>query len=688
MCRSNNINDHIQTVHSIKYSLMKNLKFTLCFLILACAFYLNAQNVPQKFKYQGVAKFNGEIVTGDISLQISILEDSPVGTLVFQERHAVKTNGEGVFATEVGNGEFIQGTINSTDWASGRYYLKVELDPAGGNEYVDLGWSQLVSVPYALHAGTVDDKDDADADPTNELQNLGFDELTNELTLSNGNKVTLPSPGTDDQTLTLDGTTLSIEDGNSLNLIEAILIVDNDQDPENELQNWLDIPDVPEDLLDGDDVEDDDADPTNELQHWDNFPGIPEDLLDGDNVDDDDPDPKNELQQMQWIINNTLWSDEWILQLYHVEINPDTEEQTIVIDTSLTIPDSDPINEIQQIRIMPDPDNSSNSKLEILRKICIGDSTIWTPFEDPVIIPDTDPENEIQTITFDPQTGKLTLSGSTDVDLSNLKSPWILTPSGDCVEYDGKATSTSFETPLGGVLIDDSGVSRYHTPTGDNVSNLCLEDQGNIVYGKFELLNNNEIVSIYQSCIHRSGIVNILGPNGNHNVFIGHEAGLPNNGLISVADQNNVERVGMYVNNFGQGVSFANLKQFRMDHPADPTKEIRYASLEGPEAGAYERGTARLEDGEIFVPFSDHFREVINSDYMTVMLTPLSANTLGLAVIEKTSSGFRVKELMDGAGNFEFDWEVKSVRKTYENYQPVQEKSALQYHPNIIKAEK
>lgn len=30
---------------------------------------------------------------------------------------------------------------------------------------------------------------------------------------------------------------------------------------------------------------------------------------------------------------------------------------------------------------------------------------------------------------------------------------------------------------------------------------------------------------------------------------------------------------------------------------------------------------------------------------------------------------------MNGNGNFEFDWEVKSVRKSYENYEVVRDKT-------------
>ena len=46
------------------------------------------------------------------------------------------------------------------------------MDPAGGSSYTSMGTSQLLSVPYALYARDVENKEDGDADATNELQKL------------------------------------------------------------------------------------------------------------------------------------------------------------------------------------------------------------------------------------------------------------------------------------------------------------------------------------------------------------------------------------------------------------------------------------------------------------------------------------------------------------------------------------
>jgi hypothetical protein len=51
-----------------------------------------------------------------------------------------------------------------------------------------------------------------------------------------------------------------------------------------------------------------------------------------------------------------------------------------------------------------------------------------------------------------------------------------------------------------------------------------------------------------------------------------------------------------------------------------------------------------------------------------------STDTYGLAVVEKNEKGFRVKEFKGGKGNFDFDYEVKAVRKGYEGFEPVRRK--------------
>lgn len=141
---------------------------------------------------------------------------------------------------------------------------------------------------------------------------------------------------------------------------------------------------------------------------------------------------------------------------------------------------------------------------------------------------------------------------------------------------------------------------------------------------------------------------------------------LQQDGKVSIFNSSaGTEEAGMFVSIGGQGTLFADVKNFRMDHPAEEDKEIWYACVEGPEAAAYERGTAQLVNGEAIISFPEHFELVANHETMTVMLTPLSADCKGLAVMEKTTDGFKVKELFQGTGTYAFDCsEQKTVVKS------------------------
>ena len=71
---------------------------------------------------------------------------------------------------------------------------------------------------------------------------------------------------------------------------------------------------------------------------------------------------------------------------------------------------------------------------------------------------------------------------------------------------------------------------------------------------------------------------------------------------------------------------------------------------------------------------------------MTLSLTPHEWDTYGLAVVEKTKLGFKVKELKGGSGNFSFDWEVKAIRNGYEEYEVYRAKETNTVpHPNAEK---
>lgn len=90
------------------------------------------------------------------------------GNIVFQETHSsTQTNEFGLFNLQIGAGSPVFGSMTAINWSTGNYWLEIDIDAGSGLETI--GAMRLISVPYALHANTVTNADDADADPTNEL---------------------------------------------------------------------------------------------------------------------------------------------------------------------------------------------------------------------------------------------------------------------------------------------------------------------------------------------------------------------------------------------------------------------------------------------------------------------------------------------------------------------------------------
>ena len=117
---------------------------------------LSAQ-APQRLSYQAVIRnSSGGLVTDHtVGMRISILQGSASGTAVYVETHTSTTNANGLATIEIGGGSVVSGTFAAINWSDATYYCKTETDPAGGTSYSITGTSQLISVPYALHAKTV-----------------------------------------------------------------------------------------------------------------------------------------------------------------------------------------------------------------------------------------------------------------------------------------------------------------------------------------------------------------------------------------------------------------------------------------------------------------------------------------------------------------------------------------------------
>lgn len=249
-------------------------------------------------------------------------------------------------------------------------------------------------------------------------------------------------------------------------------------------------------------------------------------------------------------------------------------------------------------------------------------------------------------------------------------------------------------SPNGGMVTLPNGSGGYWSALESNISN---NNTGSVLIGtnilhpdnpKFSikgityLINNQDkMIGNFGADINNNGSLSIKGASINHYNFMGYYNTKPNRAYIGIIRADGSLGAGFDYDGVSYNVT-ANVKNFVMDHPNNKDKVIVYACIEGPEAGAYERGTAKLINGRSEVLFSEHFGLVVNPMTITINLTPISLDSKGLTIIEKNADGFIIGELHGGKGNYSFDWEVKGIRKGYEDYRVIKDKSEYQIKVN------
>ncbi len=122
-------------------------------LVFLIGSYVAFAQTPEKMSYQAIVRdaSNTLLVDKLVGIQVSILQNSETGSEVYVETHSVVTNMNGLVALEIGTG-VTSYDFSSIDWTNGPYFVKVETDPNGADNYSISGVSQLMSVPFALYA--------------------------------------------------------------------------------------------------------------------------------------------------------------------------------------------------------------------------------------------------------------------------------------------------------------------------------------------------------------------------------------------------------------------------------------------------------------------------------------------------------------------------------------------------------
>ncbi len=175
---------------------------------------------PQGFKYQSIIRnVSGDVLANEnVNIGITILQGSEEGVEVFTETHDTITNAFGLVNLEIGFSD--PTAFAAIEWSLGKCYIQIDIN---GNI---MGAAQLLSVPYALYAGS--------AGSSEELQDIGL--TGSELSISGGSTIDLAPllVSNDNQTLSISGNELSIDGGNSVTLPNGI--DDADNDPTNEIE--------------------------------------------------------------------------------------------------------------------------------------------------------------------------------------------------------------------------------------------------------------------------------------------------------------------------------------------------------------------------------------------------------------------------------------------------------------------
>lgn len=134
----------------------KTIGILLAFLLLNLAM----AQAPNAFNYQVVVRNNtGQAMANQsVGFRFTIHDGSGGGTILYRETQSITTNSLGLAVAMVGKGTVVTGAWpTAVQFSSGDKYFQVEMDPAGGSAYTDMGATQMLSVPmanYANNAGT------------------------------------------------------------------------------------------------------------------------------------------------------------------------------------------------------------------------------------------------------------------------------------------------------------------------------------------------------------------------------------------------------------------------------------------------------------------------------------------------------------------------------------------------------
>jgi len=139
---------------------MKKFQFLIKHNLILFAIFLSSNLSAQTgLNFQGVARTSNNVIIAsqDITLRLSILQGATNGITEYVEVRKVTTNAQGLFTAVIGDAEVIStvGKFTDIDWKFSPKFLKIELDPSAGNNFITMGTTQFQYVAYAKFANSV-----------------------------------------------------------------------------------------------------------------------------------------------------------------------------------------------------------------------------------------------------------------------------------------------------------------------------------------------------------------------------------------------------------------------------------------------------------------------------------------------------------------------------------------------------
>ncbi|MDC1540539.1 hypothetical protein N8480_07725, partial [Flavobacteriaceae bacterium] len=205
-----------------------NKSILFIIFLVCCSANLIYSQAPEGINFQAVARDgNGNVASErTIYVQVDLKVDRDSNNAVYSESFNVVSSKEGIFSVIIGNGSRLSGVDNiiDLDWGSVIYYLNLNVavspslyDPEWNyiDEYVDLGTSQIWSVPYAFAANTAKTIDgilSSDQGGTGVNNNGKTISLEGNLSLLGENNLTINTTADSNITLPISGTLATVSD--------------------------------------------------------------------------------------------------------------------------------------------------------------------------------------------------------------------------------------------------------------------------------------------------------------------------------------------------------------------------------------------------------------------------------------------------------------------------------------------